>query len=311
MTRGNAMNPNFPPPSQRAAYSDLFEKMLDPVFLLDEASYRLVDVNRSGERLLGKTKEEALGMNLVAHLNSDTDFEKFLRIAKRRYHPVKCSTRWKSSGSELRLDIVLCTIGLPSEERVIQVIARDVTAMEEARAREKLYLEKLEALSSTDELTQIANVRHFKVDLVRAHKHAVRYNTPYAILFCDVDHFKHFNDRNGHPAGDQVLKGVARVISSCCRGADMPARYGGEEFVVLCPGVDSSSAKVLAERIRSGIEAQPFEFGEFQPLGHVTLSIGVAAFPKSGKTETDVLASADQALYQSKKGGRNRVTVHQ
>ncbi|MBI3534500.1 MAG: GGDEF domain-containing protein [Deltaproteobacteria bacterium] len=133
-------------------------------------------------------------------------------------------------------------------------------------------------------------------------------NQKLILIFCDVDNFKHYNDRNGHPAGDEVLKGVAEVLRTNPRNTDFAARYGGEEFVVLCPQTPLESALVLAERIRENIANKPFPFMEFQPLKKISISIGVATYPFDGKTSDEVLKSADEALYNSKTNGRNQVT---
>jgi diguanylate cyclase (GGDEF)-like protein len=155
----------------------------------------------------------------------------------------------------------------------------------------------------------LANYRHFREEAQKEHLRCTRYKAPYALVFIDADHFKNYNDQNGHPAGDRLLKELSRILKEEVRETDLPARYGGEEFVILCPGVDAPGAAVLAERVRVRVEKNQFEHGEKQPLGKVTVSIGVAGFPEHGATMDEVLQAADQALYRSKSAGRNRCTV--
>jgi diguanylate cyclase (GGDEF)-like protein len=169
--------------------------------------------------------------------------------------------------------------------------------------------EALTRLSTTDEMTNLRNYRYFKEVLASVHHQAQNFGHEYGVIFIDVDHFKKFNDRNGHPAGDEVLRGVARALKETARSQDLPARYGGEEFVVLCRNSGAAETKLQADVIRAKIESIAFPFGEFQPLGRVTVSIGVATFPAAAKAPEEVLQFADQALYFSKEAGRNCVTA--
>jgi two-component system, cell cycle response regulator len=111
------------------------------------------------------------------------------------------------------------------------------------------------------------------------------------------------------PAGDEALKTVASVLKNRIRKTDLCARYGGEEFVVLCPNTDRDDAFALAETLRKAIEAYKFHFGEKQPLGKVTISMGIASYPAHGMTWKQVLQSADTCVYTSKREGRNRATA--
>jgi diguanylate cyclase (GGDEF)-like protein len=141
------------------------------------------------------------------------------------------------------------------------------------------------------------------------HIRAQRYASQYSLVFIDADNFKHYNDRNGHPAGDRLLKELAQIVRASCRSTDLPARYGGEEFVVLCPETAHPDANVVAERIRKAVQSHPFAHADAQPLGFVSVSVGVACYPVDGQTPEAVLQSADEALYASKQNGRNRVTT--
>jgi diguanylate cyclase (GGDEF)-like protein len=147
-------------------------------------------------------------------------------------------------------------------------------------------------------------------ELAKEHAKAKRQGSAYSIIFCDVDHFKKYNDRNGHPAGDGVLKQVAAILKKTVREQiDLAARYGGEEFVVMCGNTEANAAVALAERIRAAIAAATFPHGQHQPLGRVSVSVGVATYPAQGKTFSQILQAADAALYQSKAAGRDRVSI--
>jgi diguanylate cyclase (GGDEF)-like protein len=122
----------------------------------------------------------------------------------------------------------------------------------------------------------------------------------------DLDHFKEFNDRYGHPAGDEALRVFAHLLSSCIREEDVAARYGGEEFAVCLPGTDASAAMEVAERIRARTEQTivPLSPGV---TARLTVSVGVAMAPEEGSQLLSLLKAADEALYRAKLGGRNQV----
>jgi diguanylate cyclase (GGDEF)-like protein len=162
--------------------------------------------------------------------------------------------------------------------------------------------DRLSALATEDALTGLKNVRCFRERLAEEFQRAERYQLPLSVILLDVDRFKEFNDSFGHPAGDQVLREVARCIREGCRTTDFAARYGGEEFVVLLPNTPETEAREVAGRIRRTIEEQPWKERK------VTSSFGVAGYGPEHGTEEALIQAADQALYRSKKSGRNRVT---
>jgi diguanylate cyclase (GGDEF)-like protein len=168
---------------------------------------------------------------------------------------------------------------------------------------------ELERLSVTDELTGLANRRRLMAELERELRRSDRHGHPFAILMLDVDRFKRFNDTWGHPAGDAVLKRLANTLRECVRDVDTLARYGGEEFMVILPETPAAEAARVAERIRAGTEQDRFTpEGSDAELG-VTVSIGYAVFPEHAGTPDSLIEAADQALYRSKKTGRNRVSA--
>jgi len=174
-----------------------------------------------------------------------------------------------------------------------------------------LNIKKLRSAAHHDGLTGLLNKRCFLEDVAtKALVECEGKAKPFSIFIFDIDHFKIFNDTNGHPAGDQLLRGMGGLIRRHLRPGDLACRYGGEEFVIATPGTDGPAAFELAERLRRAIEAEPFEHRESQPMGGVTISGGVATFPHDGTSVAELLQRADEALYRSKKGGRNRVNSH-
>lgn len=169
---------------------------------------------------------------------------------------------------------------------------------------------KLRNESQSDSLTGLFNMRYFRIQLTEEFSRSQRYGRPLTLLMIDVDHFKAYNDRNGHPAGDIVLKEVSRIFIRNVRGTDIVARYGGEEFVVLLPETPVDAGVSVAEKIRKAVEEHYFPFAGSQGGQRITVSIGVASYPDVHVTsDQDLVESADKTLYQAKQDGRNRVQV--
>lgn len=200
-----------------------------------------------------------------------------------------------------------------------EVVRRPVASQELAmRVRALLRLKKLtratrrtvkriQEQARLDSLTGLATHGAFKDRITRELHRAHRYRRPLSVLMADVDHFKHYNDSFGHPAGDRLLRLVGRMVARQVRKVDFGARYGGDEFSVILPETTKHAAGAVAERLRATIENYPFPRRQAQPLGKVTVSIGVATFPEDATTDKKLLEAADRALYQAKADGRNLV----
>jgi len=160
-----------------------------------------------------------------------------------------------------------------------------------------------------DGLTKIFNKKYFHDRIRTEFAFAARHKTALSLILFDIDHFKTVNDTRGHLAGDRVLAVLAKHVLKLVRVEDVFARYGGEEFAVLCRETDIRNAEVLAERIRASIEQLPIVFnGDRIPI---TVSMGVAMIPDSRITDVDgFIGATDEALYEAKRGGRNRVIAH-
>lgn len=169
--------------------------------------------------------------------------------------------------------------------------------------------EKLKEMAIQDGLTGLYNHRFFQENLTKNILLSDRSGLPCSLVFMDIDHFKQYNDTYGHPAGDEVLKQSAKLMSAEIRASDLAARYGGEEFVLLLPGTDKTGALTLAEKIRQRVESHSFQGRDTQPLKKVTVSIGVATCPDDASEAETLLNIADKALYKAKESGRNRICV--
>jgi diguanylate cyclase (GGDEF)-like protein len=172
-----------------------------------------------------------------------------------------------------------------------------------SRLRERESQAELERLSVTDALTGLYNRRHLMGTLATEVQRSRRLQRPFSVLLADVDHFKHYNDTHGHPAGDVALAKIAEILRKTTRGVDCVARYGGEEFFVILLETTVGTAAIVAERIRGEVASEKFAGGK------VTISIGVAECPSHGDTPESLIESADAALYEAKDGGRDRVVA--
>ena len=165
----------------------------------------------------------------------------------------------------------------------------------------------MKVLSETDDLTGVLNMRAFSAVAERVFFQAERYARPFSVLMIDSDSLKSVNDAHGHETGNRLLRRTVECIQGQLRQTDLIARYGGDEFVVLLPETPSNGAVGVADRIRKSLEASPLSVRG--KTVEATLSIGVAGYPNHGSDLESILDKADQAMYASKSGGKNRTTV--
>jgi len=186
------------------------------------------------------------------------------------------------------------------------------SALESTNARLENANALLDSLARTDPLTGLANRRHFDEAKELEFRRALRTGHPLSLLVCDIDAFKRYNDAYGHPAGDACLRAVAHAIQKCnARAGDLVARIGGEEFAVLLPGTTAEVATQLANRLLEAVFALAIPHRDSEVAAHVTVSIGLAQLNAENTDNFSALfEQADQALYQAKSDGRNRVVVH-
>jgi len=183
-----------------------------------------------------------------------------------------------------------------------QAVGRRTRELAEANAR-------LAQLAVTDGLTSLYNHRHFHERLALEVERSGRNGLPLALFMIDVDHFKHYNDRKGHPAGDEVLRQLARLLADGRRVNDFVARYGGEEFAVVLVDTTKLAAFQLADKLRERVAEHPFPSADGQPGGKLTISVGVATFPDDAAESEGLVRAADAALYKAKAAGRDRVVL--
>ncbi|MDH3359541.1 MAG: sensor domain-containing diguanylate cyclase, partial [Desulfobulbaceae bacterium] len=186
------------------------------------------------------------------------------------------------------------------ERQILELIATQVAIkIDLARSHEKIN-----RLATIDGLTGLANHRTFQHGFDVMLQRAERQNRQLCMLLCDIDHFKGVNDTYGHPFGDLVLKEVAAVLADSVRQVDLAARYGGEEFAIILEDCDEKGGYQLAERIRLAVAALSMDCEKVKVA--VTLSIGLACYPRDGVEKPDLISRSDQSLYHSKNKGRNR-----
>lgn len=188
----------------------------------------------------------------------------------------------------------------PSETDFLTIFAQQI---EMAITIAGLF-EEVKAQAVTDGLTGLYNRRYFEEYLKKEVTRALRQKQSFSVIGLDLDHLKEINDKYGHAYGDLAIKTVADVLKRNARSIDTAARMGGEEFNVILPGVDSQGAMIAAERIRKALEEE-----QLDTIGHITASIGVATFLEHSDNIEDILELTDQAMYQSKRNGRNQVTL--
>jgi diguanylate cyclase (GGDEF)-like protein len=172
-----------------------------------------------------------------------------------------------------------------------------------------LKVSELRHDASVDVKTGLSNARHVREALTSELERAARYQRPLSVLVADLDFLRNVNNTYGHLAGDAVLAGIGDVLRRELRTTDIPARFGGEEFVVVLPETSQPRALQLAERVRRAVAEREYDFGDDGEAVHVTISIGVAAFPADAATEDELLRAADAAVYDAKARGRDRVVA--
>lgn len=186
-------------------------------------------------------------------------------------------------------------------------LKRQQRELHKANAELAILNRKLEMMAISDELTSLSNRREAMAQLKHHWVESLQSNQPFSCIMLDIDRFKSCNDTYGHDTGDEVLKQIAGILARCSRAGDLACRIGGEEFLVLCPNTTLENARGLAERLRAGAEARIIQVGH--AALQVTLSAGVAERTAHTDSAEHLLKCADQALYQAKRGGRNRVVT--
>lgn len=202
--------------------------------------------------------------------------------------------------------------GIPYDETDLEMI--DLVSPQIALALERAEWQnranQFQLMSITDPLTGLHNRRYMEARLSEELNRSKRYEFPMSFLMIDIDDFKHYNDRNGHQAGDRALEITAQCLRSTLRKADVASRYGGEEFTILLPQTTLREAGAIADRLRQQVVTTSFPHGESQPLGAVTISIGLATLSPALDSVEAIVRAADRALYHAKRHGKNRAYAY-
>jgi len=295
--------------------NQIFNTSPDGIWVIDEHS-RVQRINKALARLLGTTVEDAVGRccsDLLESTGCGTPNCPMAQILSGKER-VECDIE-KSNTDGSRTPFILTATpfrGLGGELIGIVVALKDNTERKRTETALQHANEALERLAAIDCLTQLANRRRFDESLLREWRRMSRERSPLALIICDIDHFKRYNDTFGHQQGDDCLRAVAKAIGgSARRPADLAARYGGEEFALILPNTPAEGALHLAETIRSAVSSLEIPHPHSSASAFVTLSLGVACIVPSPDTDpTGLLSAADRALYAAKEQGRNRVVSH-
>ncbi len=295
--------------SQGERLRTVIETAMDGIMILDEVG-KIETFNSACERIFGWKSAEVVGRP-VTELTADEVrrvrggqlvFENLADPlpaagpAAGNVHTVRGVRR---DGTSFPLEVSLSRATIDSAS-VYVAIVRDVT--EAVRAREQLF-----GLATSDALTGMRNRRYFLEGAEAEFSRAKRHSRNLSLLLIDVDHFKEINDTHGHAAGDAALKSLARVCRRSMREVDIVGRIGGEEFAIAMPEAELASARAAAERLRRQIAEEELSFDG--KAIRITISVGVSAAEPRDMSIEQIMRRADQALYQAKGGGRNRVVV--
>jgi len=311
----------------RRYFAQLFQGMPVACFTYDRNGV-IRDWNAEAERVYGFSSAEAVGKTIYELFCRPEDVEATQRVIEAVFAgEVFRGIEWQDVTKSGEIRWMWCsTFPLTDTEgRVVGAISANIDITERKQQQQLIEAQRdeleaqnenlqrmasrlaeanaqLERMATTDGLTGLPNYRVFRERLWREFLWALEHDCPLSVLLLDVDHFKQFNDTYGHQAGDEVLRKVATVLRQRCEGTLFAARYGGEEFVALLPGMDEQDAFRFAEELRQAIAEVPCCYRQ------ITASIGVATLDLHTLNPESLIEEADQALYLSKRDGRNRVS---
>lgn len=271
--------------------------------------------NPACAQILGYDGREVVGTKIINHIipEKQGDVISFIHDIRRNgLSMFPCSffetVAQKKCGSAVHLRIRLARVETQCCDLITLCYITDVT--EQIRRQEELerLTLALEQLSVTDPLTGLFNRRYMEEQASKIIQRADRDGSSVGIIVLDIDHFKKYNDDFGHDAGDAVLKGLSELLMKYIRPGDIACRYGGEEFLLILPGASKEITRQRAEDILEAVRSLDLNH-RGNGLGQITISAGVAVFPKHGGIAGDLIRAADIALYHAKEAGRDRVVV--
>ncbi len=293
-------------------YHGILDQIDDGVYFVDREK-RILLWNRSAERITGFPRSEVVGEHCgnrwLCHIDASGRMLCTngcpLQRAVDTGVPIEADAFLQHKQGH-RIPVRIKTIPLRDRQNRL-VGAVEVFRSTADDRRQDQIIEELSHLAMIDDLTKLPNRRHFDMQLDRRLAELGRFGWPFGTLMIDIDRFKRVNDSAGHQMGDEVLRLVARTLSSNCRGLDTIARWGGEEFTAIITNVREDELRLVAEKFRTMVEASGLREGENAPI-HVTVSIG-GAIARPNETPAELMRRTDEMLYVAKRSGRNRVCV--
>ncbi|MBW2305481.1 MAG: GGDEF domain-containing protein [Deltaproteobacteria bacterium] len=287
--------------SRELGFQTLVERSLEGMMIIQENRVRYA--NPMMLEFIGVSESEMMGRNVMDMVHPDDraamkdHIQECLQdLSSQKPHELRVL---KKSGGIIYLE-ALCILTDYHSQPALLVTCRDIT-------NRKRQEERIQELIITDNLTGLFNRRHLYNELNAEIQRARRQGSPLSLIMIDIDSFKHYNDTCGHIEGDRVLVRLAEVIRRFKRRYDSAFRYGGEEFVVICPGIDGKQAMNVSERLRNEFQKERFASGK-NGFIEVTISLGVANL-KAGDSTESFIKHADEAMYISKRNGKNRSTL--
>ena len=279
------------------ARHQLVELMKDATIVLDKQN-RIVDINPAAATIFNISLDATIGRPVEAVLQRWPELvEQFLNVSQ-----INTELDIEQDGDIRYFDLQISPLITQKNGHLGRLVSlRDITEYK------KLFFE-VEKLATTDPLTGLYSHHYFIQLATREFEAALRYQKPLAIVMVDLDDFKTINDTYGHLVGDQLLQGLGKTFRKVFRGTDISARFGGDEFIFLLSETDMEGACNVAERLRQKIAG--FTLETSQGVVNITLSMGIAIIRKESKKLDDLIYQADQALYQAKNTGRNRIIVY-
>jgi diguanylate cyclase (GGDEF)-like protein/PAS domain S-box-containing protein len=287
----------------------LLQALPDAVFLSDLQGHIRYISPRGLSMFAAQTPEDIVGRNilhLIAPQELATAEKRFARVIRGEAVGLREYLFLRNDGSTFHLELNSTLLpGKNEDSSRIMFVGRDISDRKKIETELQLAHERLQYQATRDPLTDLFNRRYLEETLERELTRCLREELPLSVILMDLDFFKTINDTHGHKAGDIMLQAMARLLQASTRGEDIACRYGGEEFVVILPSAAPMHGIARAESWRRTFEALrlPYE----NHVLRATVSCGIATFPLHGTDSDALLRAADQALYEAKAEGRNRV----
>ncbi len=291
--------------------STIFDSFHDPFNIVDR-DYRIVKFNEAYSRMKNMSAKDLFGKKCYEALHDRSSVCEDCVLVKTFQSKDPCAKEKRvtqANGTEMWLEIYTYPI-LDQQKNVTHVVeyTRDITDRKKAEEEKKQLIENLNYLSTTDSLTGLRNRRALTDTLHQEIERTQRYDTDLSLILCDLDKFKPINDTYGHAAGDAALQAVSEALKTSLRKTDILGRYGGDEFMIILPETSLAAAKMLAEKVRLAVSEIELSVGNNKRIG-LSLSLGVAGCCAPAENLDTLVRLADSALYESKQGGRNRVSA--